>query len=132
MAVVWFPTQWLVLSGSWLSAFGASLGYLPVAIPFALGTVVGGIDCSESAAAAGDEYDTRAVIAIEGVATLVAVLCGGVIQTTPTSGIRPPRSEVLLSTSGVEPCDFDGLIHGADLQREIECQALSDVTRMPF
>ena len=26
-----------------------------------MATVVGGIDCTESAAAAGDEYDTRAV-----------------------------------------------------------------------
>ncbi len=87
VAAVWFPTEWLgALSGSWLAAFGASLGYLPVAIPFALATVVGGIDCSESAAAAGDDYDTRAVIAIEGVATLVAALCGGVIQTTPYIG----------------------------------------------
>ena len=32
--------------------------YLPVAIPLALATVVGGIDCTESAAAAGDDYPT--------------------------------------------------------------------------
>jgi AGZA family xanthine/uracil permease-like MFS transporter len=62
------------------------LHYLPVVIPFALATVVGGIDCTESAAAAGDEYDTRQIIAVEGIATLVAALCGGVIQTTPYIG----------------------------------------------
>ena len=39
---------------SWREA----LGYLPVAIPLALATVVGGIDCTESAAAAGDDYPT--------------------------------------------------------------------------
>ena len=39
---------------------------LPVALPFALATIVGGIDCTESAAAAGDEYDTRAVLLTEG------------------------------------------------------------------
>ncbi len=79
--------EWLAaLGGDWASALSASLGYLPVAIPFALATVVGGIDCSESAAAAGDDYDTGQVIAVEGLATLVAALCGGVIQTTPYIG----------------------------------------------
>ncbi|OGP84800.1 MAG: MFS transporter [Deltaproteobacteria bacterium RBG_13_65_10] len=67
-------------------AFAASLPYLPIAIPFALATVVGGIDNTESAAAAGDEYSARAVVLTEGVATLVAGLCGGVIQTTPYIG----------------------------------------------
>src|SRR6185436_15292889 len=60
--------------------------YLPVVIPFALATVVGGIDCTESAAAAGDEFDTGTVIAVEALATLIASLCGGVIQTTPYIG----------------------------------------------
>ncbi|MEX2174764.1 MAG: hypothetical protein WD872_10410 [Pirellulaceae bacterium] len=45
-----------------------------------------GIDCTESAAAVGDEYDTRQVIGVEAFATLVAALCGGVIQTTPYIG----------------------------------------------
>lgn len=74
------------VSLEWVSVFGDSLKYLPVVIPFALGTIVGGIDCTESAAAVGDEYHTGAVIATEGVATLVAGLCGGVIQTTPYIG----------------------------------------------
>jgi AGZA family xanthine/uracil permease-like MFS transporter len=55
-------------------------------IPFALGTVVGGIDCTESAAAAGDEYHTGRIIAVEGLATVIAGACGGVIQTTPYIG----------------------------------------------
>ena len=71
---------------AWTSVLGDSLKYLPVVIPFALGTVVGGIDCTESAAASGDEFDTGQVIAVEGVATLVAGCCGGVIQTTPYIG----------------------------------------------
>lgn len=70
----------------WMAAFRDSLAYLPVVIPFALATVVGGIDCAESAAAAGDRFDTRKVIAVEGVATLIAGLCGGIIQTTPYIG----------------------------------------------
>jgi AGZA family xanthine/uracil permease-like MFS transporter len=75
-----------VPSLAWMSVLGDSLRYLPVVIPFALGTVVGGIDCTESAAAAGDHFDTRRVIAVEGVATLIAGCCGGVIQTTPYIG----------------------------------------------
>jgi AGZA family xanthine/uracil permease-like MFS transporter len=59
---------------------------LPVILPFALATIVGGIDCTESAAAAGDEYDTRAILWTEGGASLVAGLLGGVIQTTPYIG----------------------------------------------
>jgi AGZA family xanthine/uracil permease-like MFS transporter len=57
-----------------------------VALPFALVTIVGGIDCTESAAAAGDVYDTRAILLTEGVASLLAGLLGGVIQTTPYIG----------------------------------------------
>jgi len=59
---------------------------LPVALPFALATIIGGIDCTESAAAAGDEYDTRTILLTEGVASFLAGLFGGVIQTTPYIG----------------------------------------------
>ncbi|MBZ0251858.1 MAG: MFS transporter, partial [Candidatus Methylomirabilis sp.] len=45
-----------------------------------------GIDVTESAAAAGDEYDTRAILLAEGVATLAAGFTGGVAQTTPYIG----------------------------------------------
>lgn len=75
---------------AWLAWFGVSwreaLSYLPVAIPLALATVVGGIDCTESAAAAGDEYPTGLIIAAEGLATLAGGLFGGVIQSTPYIG----------------------------------------------
>ncbi len=71
----WFQASWRV-----------SLAYLPVAIPLALGTVVGGIDCTESAAAAGDDYSTGQIIAAEGFATLVGGVFGGVIQSTPYIG----------------------------------------------
>jgi AGZA family xanthine/uracil permease-like MFS transporter len=83
----WWPSGWLdALSFGWLDALDDSLKYLPVVIPFALATVVGGIDCTESAAAAGDEFHTPSVIAVESLATLIAALCGGVIQTTPYIG----------------------------------------------
>lgn len=81
------PTEWLaVFRFEWVSALQESIRFLPLVIPFALGTIVGGIDCTESAAAVGDEYDTGQVIAVEATATLLAGLCGGVIQTTPYIG----------------------------------------------
>lgn len=85
--VEWFPTLWMeTWDGSWLGAWRDSLAYLPIALPFALATVIGGIDCTESAAAAGDDYHTPTVIGVEAIATLLAGLCGGVIQTTPYIG----------------------------------------------
>jgi AGZA family xanthine/uracil permease-like MFS transporter len=81
------PTGWLsVFTFEWVGALQDSLKYLPIVIPFALGTVIGGIDCTESAAAAGDEFNTNHVIGVEAFATLIASLCGGVIQTTPYIG----------------------------------------------
>lgn len=83
----WLPTEWLASwQFGWIDSFGDALPYLPFALPFALATIVGGIDCTESAAAAGDVYDTRTVLGVEAVATLIAGLSGGVIQTTPYIG----------------------------------------------
>ena len=71
----------------WLSANGADAArYLPVALPLTLATVVGGIDCAESASAAGDDYPTGAIIAADGLATLAGGAFGGVIQSTPYIG----------------------------------------------
>lgn len=82
-----WPTEWVeALSFGWMSAMSETINYLPIVIPFALATVVGGIDCTESAAAAGDEYNTNTVIGIEAIATLAASFCGAVIQTTPYIG----------------------------------------------
>src|SRR5262249_49687282 len=62
----------------WQQVWKPALDKLPVILPFALATIVGGIDCTESAAAAGDEYDTRTILLTEGLASLVAGLAGGV------------------------------------------------------
>lgn len=87
MQITWFPAGWLeAWQFQWLENLPDALPYLPIALPFAIVTVVGGIDCTESAAAAGDDYDTRTVIGVEAVATLIAGLSGGVIQTTPYIG----------------------------------------------
>ncbi|MEM7478025.1 MAG: permease [Planctomycetota bacterium] len=83
----WFPSEWLtVFQFEWLNAFDETLQYLPFILPFAIATVIGGIDCAESAAAAGDSYSTNTIIGIEALATTAAALCGGVIQTTPYIG----------------------------------------------
>ncbi len=63
-----------------------ALKYLPIAVPFALAIVVGGIDVTESAAAAGDEYNSRTIILADGIGTILAGLCGGILQSTPYIG----------------------------------------------
>ncbi len=60
--------------------------YLSIALPFALLTTIGGIDNTESALAAGDEYRTRDILLTEAMATVVAGVCGGVVQNTPYIG----------------------------------------------
>ena len=69
-----------------LHGMGKALDYLPVAIPFGVLTIVGGINITESARLAGDEYKTRDILLTEAVATLIAGICGGVSQSTPYIG----------------------------------------------
>jgi adenine/guanine/hypoxanthine permease len=71
---------------AWLDATHQTWAALSVAMPFALATVVGGIDNTESAIAAGDAYRTRDILLTEAVATILAGTCGGVIQNTPYIG----------------------------------------------
>ena len=78
---------------------------LPVAIPLALATVVGGIDCTESAAAAGDDYPTGQIIAAEGFATLVG---GHLWRGDPVDPLhRPPRVQGDGSAVGLHAGDGD-------------------------
>jgi len=60
--------------------------YLALILPFGLLMVVGGINVTESARAAGDDYNVRDILLTEAIATLVAGICGGVAQTTPYIG----------------------------------------------
>ena len=60
--------------------------YLALILPFGLLMVVGGINVTESARAAGDDYKVRDILLTEAIATLVAGVCGGVAQTTPYIG----------------------------------------------
>jgi len=65
---------------------GKAISYLPIAFPFALVTIIGGINNTESARVAGDEYRTRDILLTEALATIIAALFGGVAQSTPYIG----------------------------------------------
>ncbi len=79
-----FSFPWPTLG--FLEGLPTALRYLPVAVPFAIAIVVGGIDVTESAAAAGDEYNSRTLLLADGFGTILAGLCGGVVQSTPYIG----------------------------------------------
>jgi adenine/guanine/hypoxanthine permease len=69
-----------------IHGFGKAMTFLPIAFPFALLTIIGGINVTESARVAGDAYRTRDILLTEAVATVVAALFGGVAQSTPYIG----------------------------------------------
>ena len=69
-----------------IKGFVPALKYLPIAIPFGLLTVIGGINVTESARVAGDDFNTREILLTEALSTLVAGVCGGVAQSTPYIG----------------------------------------------
>ncbi|MBW2264387.1 MAG: MFS transporter [Deltaproteobacteria bacterium] len=71
---------------AWLRGMPMAVAYLPIAVPFGLLTIVGGINVTQSARLAGDDYRTRDILLTEAVATLVAGVFGGVAQSTPYIG----------------------------------------------
>ena len=58
------------------------LGYLSVIIPMGLFNLVGSLQNIESAAASGDEFDTRTSLAANGLGTIAAALFGSCFPTT--------------------------------------------------
>jgi len=76
-----------------INGFGEALRYLPIAFPFAILTIVGGINTTESAKVAGDDYNTRNILLTEAISTLIAGIFGGVAQTTPYIG-QPAYKEM--------------------------------------
>jgi AGZA family xanthine/uracil permease-like MFS transporter len=75
-----------VPSIDFLKTLPQSIQYLPLAIPFALLTIIGGINNTESARLAGDNYRTRDILLTEAFTSLIASFFGGVAQTTPYIG----------------------------------------------
>ncbi len=75
-----------VPSLGFVDGLASTVPYLPLILPFGLLMVIGGINVTESARAAGDDYSTRNILLTEALSTLVAGLCGGVAQTTPYIG----------------------------------------------
>ena len=73
-------------SAGFFSALPETLKYLPLAIPFGIITIIGGINNTESARLAGDDYRARDILLTEAFSTLVAAFFGGVAQTTPYIG----------------------------------------------
>jgi len=82
-----FPVGFPVPSLAFLTGLPIAVrDYLPLALPFAILTVIGGINVTESARIAGDDYRTRDILLTEAIATLIAGVCGGVSQSTPYIG----------------------------------------------
>ncbi|MBI3565213.1 MAG: hypothetical protein HY079_08460 [Elusimicrobia bacterium] len=83
-ATLHFGFPWPTLD--FLKGVQPALKFLPIALPFGLLTVIGGINVTESARVAGDDFSTRDILLTEAVATLIAGVCGGVAQSTPYIG----------------------------------------------
>jgi AGZA family xanthine/uracil permease-like MFS transporter len=84
VAIGWHPA--LPEFGRVVAGLPGALDFLPVSIPFGLLTIIGGINVTASARAAGDTYRTRDILLVEAGATLLAGLFGGVAQSTPYIG----------------------------------------------
>ncbi len=68
--------------GSWGEAFKEGWTYLSVIIPMGLFNVIGSLQNIESAEAAGDRYDARSSLAVNGAGTLLAAAFGSCFPTT--------------------------------------------------
>jgi AGZA family xanthine/uracil permease-like MFS transporter len=69
-----------------ITSLPRSIQYLTIAVPFGILTIIGGINNTESARLAGDDYRTRDILLTEAVSSLMAAFFGGVAQTTPYIG----------------------------------------------
>ncbi|NCD31954.1 MAG: hypothetical protein EOL87_00900 [Spartobacteria bacterium] len=75
--------HWPQLTLEGIHHLGDALKHTTVSLPFAILTVIGGINVTASAHAQGDRYNTRSILLAEACSTLVAVFFGGIAQTTP-------------------------------------------------
>jgi len=75
-----------MFSIDFLKTLPRSIQYLPIAIPFGILTIIGGINNTESARLAGDDYRARDILLTEAFTSMIAAFFGGVAQTTPYIG----------------------------------------------
>jgi adenine/guanine/hypoxanthine permease len=75
------PTLPLVASLGPIGALGLALPYMSAICPIAIYEVLQDVAAVEGAAAAGDDYDARQVVACDALGTLTAGLAGSVIPT---------------------------------------------------
>jgi len=71
---------------SFLNDLHAVINYIPVVIPFALLVIFGTMSVEESASKMGEAYGVRNLAIVDGIATTVSALFGGIAQTTPYAG----------------------------------------------
>jgi AGZA family xanthine/uracil permease-like MFS transporter len=81
-----FSMNFPIPSLAFMDGMSEAIKYLPIAFPFGLLTIIGGINVTESAKCAGDDYNTRNILLTEAFATLLAGITGGVAQSTPYIG----------------------------------------------
>lgn len=80
---VYFPTfAGSAIADVFSGGAKAWIGYLSVIVPMGLFNVIGSLQNIESAEAAGDGFDTRSSLAINGLGTIVAALFGSCFPTT--------------------------------------------------
>ncbi len=76
---IYLPGLWL---GKLWSSRSVLVEYFSIILPMGLFNLVGSLQNLESAEAAGDTYPTTPCLAVNGIGTLVAVICGSCFPTT--------------------------------------------------
>ena len=64
----------------------AAAKYLSIAFPFALLVIFGTVSVAESAEVLGEAYSPKALLMVDGIATMLIGMCGGTTQTTSYAG----------------------------------------------
>ncbi len=69
-------------TAAWDGLFAGLWGYMTVIVPMAMFNVLGSLQTLESAEAAGDRYETRSSLAVNGLGSIVAAFFGSAFPTT--------------------------------------------------
>src|SRR5271157_1174508 len=75
-----------VFSFDFFKTLPQSIQYLPIAIPFGIMTIIGGINNTESARLAADDHRMRDILLTEAVTSMIASFYGAVAKTTTYIG----------------------------------------------